>query len=311
MRKIRPRKKSVFYKIKPAWIFLGLVFFVVCIFLLINLLPSPFWFPKWRVTLVLNTSPLAVVSFAPDSKEPVLVITIPNDLYVKVPNEYGYYPLGSVERLAEIEQKPDLLARTVERVLAVKITGWIKDPQPTTLSSDDKTKAVKDYLLKQASPFSKSSTNLTQIDRLLMALRLIRLGGERFQRVWLGIGSLSHDETLADGTIVKQVDLEALDRVLEGVFTDSQIRQEALIVEVRNGSQKSFAARDFARYVSTIGGKVTAINNAPAQSEACIIAVADAKRKLIAYLKEILGCTVTEQSDTGSTEAVIFVGEKW
>ncbi len=309
---------------KKIPVFLWWAFFIFFLWVTIQLISqikgSVFVSRPWRINIAFHTSPLSILSISPGSEEPLLVITLPETVYVNVPWGYGSYRLGAIWKLGEQEKRSSLFSETIEDSIGIKIHTVVGESEPRKINE------VSDQLYNGLSRAFSYKELL--FDRKLSSFNFL----DRFILVWYFIKSrsssaltyLSHqnnylfaDAKLPDGTEVKRINLDAFNTFLEQKFEDRRIREEAISVTVKNTTDISGVGQKFTQIITNLGGKVLTVGNEKNDISGCQLEVkpAASKARLVEYLIREYHCQKISLTTEGGTDVFVRVGklfaERW
>ena len=309
----------------PKKITFWFIVFVFAVFILFRFTSGSVWDGSGKISLVIISNPLLLVTFD-KPEETASVISIPSNTFINVPYGYGSYKISSIYPLGELEPKRGggrLLASTIESVFGVPVDGFIGGKKGVFENIIINNK--EDYLSVKMSLFSlknlfnpfavagfvKSNinTNLSSYDILRLWLEFRNI---RFDKV--SVYNLSHldilsDEKLPDLSQVKIIDPDKLDKVLEGVFEDSKVREENLSIVVTNTSGVLGIAASCGRIIANMGAKLVATQTGDTANERCIIK-GDAhslKSYTATRLRRIWGCKEGKGS-AGQGDLTVTIG---
>ncbi len=237
--------------------------------------------PNSRITLVFRTSPVIVTSFDPDGQ--LTILSIPEKTYVEVPYGFGSYRLGAVWDLGEQEKMGGkLLAETMQELIGLPIEGWIggkqgtgniEQGQETVLNAKNNLTSWGIFLRpgRILESLKNLKTNLTVMD---LAKIWLRAKNTRFDKIFfldLEKTSALSPLVLADGSEAKTLDLSLLDIATAGLFKESKVVNERILIEVLNGADKPGLASRVARLITNIGGKIVNVGTSQEKVDRCQI----------------------------------------
>jgi len=195
---------------------------------------------------------LSIISIDADDREP-FPIRLPLEAEVVVPQGFGGHKLSTVYSLGALT-KPlanlDLTAQTVSQLLAVPIDGYI-------VTDDAGLGQIAQYLGEGLRMIRLLPNLFTELRRSLKSNltlpALLRIG----QFVWSARSSKDVWEISEE----ELFDWQHLDLQLQECFTDSEVVEERLKIQVLNGTEKQGLATHVARYVKNLGGDVIITSN--------------------------------------------------
>ncbi len=248
-----------------------------------------------RASLLVRREPLAValstnpttLLYIPVEGEPTS-ISIPSDTYVQVPFGFGYYRIGAVSKLGDLQKRPELLAKTIENLLGVPINYWVALDDSNTIQLFTSFRFI----------FYPPPTNLGVIDRALLWWRMMRTPAEKLVLMDLMDTNGLVRRELVDGTTVYEPDFGSIDRFLEHVFEQSQLRDEQLNITVRNASTTAGVGQLVARLLTRSGIKVVTVGNSDEQ-EPCTLKGSEnlASTQTVRFITSTFPCVFVAASD--------------
>lgn len=323
-------------KFKRRYLILAALFFI---FLLIGLgfLRNNYWDGFRRFTMVIQISPknnsstpffLSVFSIEPRQNRAVYFL-LPTNTLLNVPYGYNTYPVSSVYKLGELEKNKKggrLLAKSIEKTLGFAVDGYLVCEDCSFVLLPKNREEFKNFkqsfftfrgFLRFFGLFTKKrsiSTNLSFMDslRLWNALRKIRIDQIDF---WdLEKNNVFIDTKLADGTIVERIEKDLLDFVAVDSFEDSQVRTEALAIEIINATDEEGLANQFSSILGHMGANVVIKSTAKEKEKrACLLFFSQKdimRRNLVSRLKQLYDCQINEQTvDLTHSDIRIVLGE--
>lgn len=307
-------------------IFTAAIFFLI-IFSVIKIVRDGIWDGKRRFTVVLDGNPLILFSVEPYSKQALLVQVPPNTI-LDVPYGYSTYPASAVFRLGNLDPKRSggkLLSKSIENTFGVLVDGFIASKGENRYSfpigSDALSKLKKDYFsltsvvpafMKFNAASGNLATNLSIIDifRLWNSVRSLR--ADQILVVDLEKNNAVYDTRLPDGTIVKTLDRDVLDKVLFPDFQDQLVRMQNITVEVVNASDQEKVAAQFSRILKNMGVNVVVTTTAKETvNYSCNILVSRRELRssiIVDRLQKFYRCAVEEESDIRVADLKIILG---
>ncbi len=313
---------------------LFLVGFIILILLILagfiqKILKTSIWDGERRVSMVLDTRPLLLVSLEPIEKQ-VTVISISEDSYLNVPIGYGPYKAGSIYELGELENQKNggkLLEKTMEDTFGIPVDGYIGSTEhvqiPTGKDRGTTFTQVRHIFLNwgtllQTVFFSKHTinTNFSPLDmmRLIMAASSIRQ--EQTRVLDLAAYEISSPSALADGSLISVIDPDRLDKNLEGTLAEKEMIDDGVSVSVFNASGLPGIATKVARTINNMGSRVFVVSNSDRnEKNRCTIILSSEKfknRYTLKRLSTVFGC---EQSnaiqENLQSDIAILIGESF
>lgn len=299
------------------WLLLCLILVVFGAFFWKQWITSVFLTRQWRVNIALNSTPVTIVSFPASSTDDVLFITLPETAFVTIPWNYGPYRVGAIEKLAKLENKPNLFTDSMTDLLGVVIHSSLGNSEPIVLHEDKLLADIKNQLT-FAKIFSFESRALNLFDRLILSWRIYKTS-TRDVRLFTThtTDQLFVDEVLPDGSKIKVAQPERMTKFIEKTFEESTVRTEGLSVSVLNETATSGVGQQFARFISTIGGKVITVSSDLGNTTNCKIEGTKTIKNqiLISYLTKEFGCSFSTLETTEAADITVRVGshfaERW
>lgn len=217
------------------------------------------WDGKNRINVALNQSPVTVLSLSPKDQKMVL-LTIPNGTYLETINGYGFYKIESIYPLGELDNKGgELLSGSLEEYLGIPVDGYLSVKPCVSLEVREK----KICLLRElwTSLFSARQTDLSKWDilRLWWGVNQIRLS--KINVSDLCQSQLCEEVILPDGSKIRQLGSDIIDKISANLFADPQIKNEGLSLALLNGTPHYGLANRGARILTNIGSTVLKISD--------------------------------------------------
>jgi len=275
---------------------------------------SKFITNDFRTTVVFNTQPLLIVSFAKDLANDTIAVTVPDELSVQVPYGYGWYQVQAIWGLSELEKKPELLADTAADLLGVPVTGWVAHTASQKFPENnlESVAGIKSMLSMSSLFGTDFQTNLNTLDKLLVTLKLIKLNTNK-TRLYV----LHENETifvpvkLPDGSTGKSINESALDTFLEQKFERAEVREQGLLIKVYNATQTPRVGYKFARFITNYGGKVLLIDNIDEAVERCSVTTTSQAEEglLVDFVIETFACTKSVSNEPLDADVIVKVGD--
>lgn len=307
-------------------IFTAAIFFLA-ILSVIKIIRDGTWDGKRRFTVVLDGSPIILFSIEPISRQAVLV-PIPENTMLDVPYGYSTYPASAVFRLGSLDPKRSggkLLSKSMENTFGVLVDGFFAqkggDRYIFPVQSSTLPKFKKEYfsltsavsaLFKFQAVSGNLATNLSIIDILRLWNSVRSLRADQINVIDLAKNNALRDGRLADGTTVKILDRDALDKVLFPDFQDQPVRMQNITVEVVNATDTEKVAGQFSRILQNMGGSVVATTTAKEAADYnCKILLSRRQLRssiIVDRLERSYRCTVEEDSGVRVADLKIVLG---
>ncbi|AKM79150.1 MAG: hypothetical protein UX85_C0003G0053 [Candidatus Beckwithbacteria bacterium GW2011_GWB1_47_15] len=219
-------------------VFWGLVFLVslaglLGLSFLIKLKKNSLWDGRLPMSVVESQGEqLWLKSFFPEENR-WLELKLPGNTLVEVPGGFGQYQLRSVYKLGELDGRGgQLLARSVQDLLAVPVDGWRVE----------------------------GKTNLSWWDRLRLWWQG-NLNGSRKKEINLGQLASFQPLELKDGSRIYRVSQILVDDLVNREYFDDRLAEENLTVAILNGSGVTGMAKTVSRLAANLGAEVVSIKN--------------------------------------------------
>ena len=288
--KTRQAKRKNWFKIFRLIVLTGVVGLFAC--LGFRVLNRSIWDGEHQINIVIDGQPVVLVSFEPERKTPLNILTLPPETYIKLTHGYGFYRLESVNNLAGYEGRigGQLLAESLSEYLGLPLEAYISGSNIKL--ADNKNSA--DFILEIIWNLlcGHGQTNLSKWDlaRLWWRIRLMR--SDKIALANLCKDDICYKETLIDGSEVLKIDLEKADKITDDFFQDYLIRQEGLTISVLNQTSSVGLASSAARMINKIGGRVIQIGEEKDTGVKCLIRVGQrlSQSYTLRRLKKIFGC---------------------
>lgn len=236
------------------------VFFVLLVFLLsifiIFLLAkrNSFWDAKSHLNVVINSSPLLVLSINPPRN--FYLTSLDENLYVEV-GDLGFYRLGKVFELGELKgEGSGLLRRTIQKELGVPIDVVINFDDAKVDFSLENSAALKSFLGKKVenATIKAGGNDLVKWDFFSIYFsglidKLVLVEFKAFKK-----GSLP------DGQEVDIIDQTKLFKFRD-YFLDEKIVDDGLSIVVWNSTEKKGLGKQTADILTSMGLKVVDVSS--------------------------------------------------
>ena len=258
-----------------------------------------------RMNFVFIAKTVAVVSLEP--KRNLALFELPDNLYLELPHGFGYYQLGSVYELGELEDRgAKLLEETMQNYLGAPIDGYIK-------LSNCSIAQLSNCLLLSLLGRGETSLNRWQIFKFWWEIKRLRF--DKVKSIVLAETNILKKESLADGSEVLATEFFRLDELVKKYFDDSEIKKEAIKIEILNATNYPGLANQLARLVTNMGGEVISVSNSSIKYQVSSIKYQNESIKktyTVRKLEKILKVKA-EVGEIGESRAdlVIFVGEDY
>ena len=295
-------------------LFLLLVLIIITLRIVIEYRSSLWAKEQDRITIVLHTSPVALISFS-RSEETHSIMTLPDAALMRVPFGYGEYRLGATWKLGQLEKKRELFAETVADLTGVRVNGWFGLDEPISLNAATDAEllsSLKEHF--SLAPLLRTglSTNLSKLDTVLIGLLFNTLKPGN-TLIYLADRNeyLFSDAELPNQVPVKKVNEVAFEEYLEQKFENSQARNDALTIQIVNTTGVTGVGSNFAKYLNHYGGKVIAVVNNATPIANCEVKVntSHENSQIVRFLTQEFGCTKLITAETLEADVEVLVGQ--
>lgn len=265
--KTHQRRSKVKKQTKLALIALGCLIGILLLGTLINfikVLAKPLnstqqiraytWGGEFNINFIVGTKDVSLVSYKPQDKE-ILILKIPEQTYIELPNEFGKWQLRSIYELGQASKVggQTLLKLSLSSFLGLPIDAYASE-------------ALQDLFRKNffsgASDLPKLQTDLTFGELLNLKLSFLKIRFDKVKEVDLKELQVLEKQALADGTEVYGADPIRLDSVMQE-FSDPLIVSEHASVAIFNATNRPLLAQKAKRLITNLGGNVIVTQNAP------------------------------------------------
>lgn len=193
---------------------------------------SPIWY-LGKINLVL-VGEKSISVFSLEGKDSRLT-KLPFPKKIVLPRGFGEYELGKIYRLGELEKRGgQLILETFRSSLNIPVAGYLYQD---TFSASNFNSPANFIGMVSLAVKKKIKTNLSLVELLTLYFR-----GKR-----LSLSLFKESEYKEDG--------------LSEIFKDKQVRQEALAVEILNGTQHPMLAQKAGTFWENLGGWVIRVGD--------------------------------------------------
>lgn len=291
-------------KVKLALLILGLIILVILIGKLLGFITSfqkpiysdsavyrnYIWDQKSKINFVVKSDEIYLLSFDPIDKK-IIVLKLPDNLYLNLPNGLGTWKLSSVYDLGQSGKERNggkLLKQSISNFLGVPVEGYI------AFQNDLQEKPVKQLIDEIRDGFWNSFSMVSDINTDFTPSELLGLNSGirsiRFDKVViqdLEEAQVLDKDTLPDGTTVFVSDSVRVDSIASKFFNIS-ISTEKIPVAIFNSTNHPGLAQKAARLVSNLGGNVIISTNGNSNKDKTVVFVKDIEQK-DALTPQVLG----------------------
>lgn len=272
-----------------------------------------------RFTVAFHSNPVIVWSWD-IRKERGVVVSIPDSTLIEAIHGYGKYPISSLWKLGELNQKnAGLLSLSLSEVLGVPVP-WYMELLRESKSTNALGVVREAFSLKNLIAYFSGSYRTNISPRLLF--KMVRIVHTLVNSTTVTSIDLSRTPSLrslelADGTQAYEIDEKALDTLLGNEFEDEKARQEAIPVGVYNTTDTPTLGTRMARAITHLGGNVLLVDNStnPVTS-VCLVSGKEyaLKSYTAAFLIREFGCVSEKGQEVSVDERVdlaVFVGQEY
>lgn len=221
------------------------------------------WDGKSNINIVVKSGTINVLSYNPHTQE-IIILNIPDEVYLNLALGFGTYPARSIYKLGEGEKVPigpRLLKETMSQTFGVPIDNYILIRQESVSDLEKLIIDIRQNPLTSISLISISNTDLTPLEYLNFVIKVRGVRADRVKVVDLKNSSITKSQLLSDGSRALSFDPVRLDRLIQDEFTDARLNDESLSVAILNGTNHPRLAENAARLITNMGGRVVSVSN--------------------------------------------------
>lgn len=213
------------------------------------------WDSNFNLNLVLTTNPVSILSYNPVEGK-ISILEIPDKAYIEVPGGYGFWKLGAVHKLGEVDNPPigvKLLRDSLQNYLALPIDGVIE------VRAGDSEQFMTKLRGNPLEAFLAVTSVRTDLSPIELTQFVFGARGVRFDKVStynLEELELLTSEKLADGEDILVSDPIKIDVLLTKHFADTKVLGESATIAVLNATNRQGLAAKTAQMVTHLGGNV-------------------------------------------------------
>lgn len=258
---MRQRRKP---KKLPKKLIFYLAFCLLFLFSSFKLYQDSLWRGQENFNLTIDASENFYLLLINPRNGQLKIVMIPENTYLEVPPEYGFYPLKNVYALGEQELNSggQLLSLTVSDFLGTPVKGWVKTQGGGRTSGHQLAALILKNVI-----FKKGSSNLGVIDALRVVFELIRL---RPSWLFLEKTLVLTKNSRPDGEIYLEANGLLLDELLVGFFEEKTLREEGKRLAVFNASGFEGLAAKVGRILNNLGCEVVMVSNLSCRQPPCL-----------------------------------------
>lgn len=267
-----------------------------------------------RGSIVLIGNPFAVLSWDYNAKN-IVLIRIPQDVYIDLLHGYGAYSLEAAWKLDSIENRHgELFTRSLQDSLGIPISWYFDIGTYSSLFQNDTISDISSYfsfyqwmniLFQQSKRTNMTTIDWFWINKLIHAIRKDTVIHIDFEQTT----SLT-DVSLPDGTHIRRFDISAFDARFKSVFEDARIRQEAYSLALYNATQTTGMGQRVGRFLTNLGTHVVFIGNTDEQVRTCKIQGSIRVIPSITgrIIQKLLSCDVVVNEGIQRADLIITLG---
>ena len=222
-----------------------------------------FWDGSSNLNLVIKANNTSLVSYDPTGKK-VLILDLPDSLYIPVPGGYGYWRLSSIYGLGQADSQKlgaKLIKSSVASFFGVPIDGFIQFKG--SIAQKNTTEIVnilKDGIFSYVKLSPNLQTDLSSLETLKFIWGISKVRFDKIDTIDLTqVGVLDKDR-LPDGTQVYSSDPDRIDSI-SGKLAEDKISSEKISIALFNATSIPGLAKIGARIISNLGGNVIFSSN--------------------------------------------------
>lgn len=264
-------------------------------------------------SLLIIANPSVVVSWNSEDSS-VRLVTIPVDIAITAPHARGQYALEALWRLDTLEHKKgELVRNAVEDALGYPIAYIISTKEAPLDSGKDSIFLTRDTLrYTNIFTYIKGDymTNMPLGAFLWFAGKISGMDEGQTTKLDLSQTSLFVTETLPDGSRVKTIDPSRLDVILGRKLEDTQIRREALRINIFNTTRAPLLGTKVAKLLGHMGMLVVSVGNDSPELSSCRVGTREALKKsyTVQFIKHQYHCDVEGQASDGRVDVSVWIG---
>ena len=240
------------------------------------------WNGEFNINFVAGDKDVSLVSYNPKDRE-ILVLKIPQETYIDLPNDFGKWQLRSIYELGEGSEIGGraLLKSALSSFLGLPIDAYV---------SENIQELFRQNFFSGLSDLPKLQTDLTFGELLNLKVSFLKVRFDKLREIDLKELQVLEKQKLADGTEVYVVDPIRLDSIMLK-FVDPKIVEEHASIAIFNGAGRPLLAQRAKRMITNLGGNVIVTQNAPTIVTKSYVEGEDSKT--VQRLRQIfdLGCS--------------------
>lgn len=219
------------------------------------------WNGEFNLNLVVKSKNISLLTYKPKENS-VVIVNIPDNTFLEVPDGFGKWQLGSVYGLGGNK----LLAETLKFFLAVPIDGFLDFSDLNPKSTSEIVTQLRQNPISGFELLSGLKTNLTMWELIKLKLGISGVRFDKVEELDLGKLNVLDKENLSDNTPILTSDPVKLDSVLISL-TDPAVSSERKSIAMFNATRVPQLANKWARLITNLGGNVIITANAASELE--------------------------------------------
>jgi hypothetical protein len=243
---------------------------------------APAWDGKTTFNVLFQMDDVYLMSYHPMTQD-VTILKLPADMNLSVVEGYDTWPVRSIYKLGESEQKgkgAQLLQLTVQNNFGVPVDGVV------IVTGAQKSEGL-DELLRELkyNPFTSwsflhnqiATISDYQLSQLIWGMWDVR--ADKIELTDLGPSNITQSILLGDGSRALGLDRVRLDALLQKEFEDKKLSFEGLTVAVFNATDHPGLAEKGSRIVANMGGRVTITSTFKSHAQKSVVLGQDSYTK--------------------------------
>ncbi|MDP3955432.1 MAG: LytR C-terminal domain-containing protein [bacterium] len=307
-RRFKTKKKSV---VSYWLLIIGLLVFGVLFFRTWQVFAGSKWDGNSRLTLGVSGKKVVLATFSPRDEE-LLFLLLPQDTYLEVIHGYGRYRAEAVLSLGEQEKQKDLFADSLQENFGLPVDGWMTSQAEREPIDEEEAKKI--FLEDLTSKILRNGeTNLTTWDLVRLWWQVKNLRFDKTKVLYLGKYSVLVNKPMADQSRAWTIDKVMFDTKMAKLFSEPQIRDENLGMEILNGTDYSGLGEKAARILSNMGGEVVLVGNSGERIKKSKVKSKKADRNSFTVKKvlKIFDGKWEEKTEEGRAEVTLILGDDY
>lgn len=303
-----------------------LIFFLILLVVTLRSAKNSRWDGKSRLSLILSvdnsqpeeSKPLVLFSIEPRTSRAVYLV-IPGNTILTVPYGYREYLASSVYKLGQLDKirgGGSLLVKSIENTFGVLINGYLVSPDqsfPFIIDDEKNFKKLKPGLMHM---LNNIRTDIGLFDRLKLWWEIRKLRTDQIGYYDLNKSQFMEEVTQPDGSVIKKLNKDVFDTILNGIWEDSEVRRDNVTLEVVNATEQEKVAGDFSDILSHLGATIILTStDKTIQKEKCLIYLLNPSfnaSKVITILQKNYNCRILSKVIDGmQTDVRIILGENF